>query len=207
MSLAEPRIIQQGNNYHVQHGTDQGLFVEFHMHAELDQKRTEEEGRPIHVDKEYVTIITPGDSKNKRVRPVKLNWDGNTPPDNERWPRQWQAFKNQQTFVADGTKLEEWTLVTKADVLNLKYLNIYTVEQLAELGDNSLTWFGARKMRELAQTWLAQAKDNSGISKLQAENDQLKLEMEAMKNQLASLLENKPEPKKMGRPKRENVNG
>lgn len=200
MSLVDPKIIQQGMNYHVQHGDDSGLYVEFHMEAVENKEKSIEAGRPIFEDKEYVTIRIAGDSKTVRVRPVKYDWDAGTPPDAERWPRQYQAFKNQQSQAIEGTPLTEWTMITKADAMSMKAMNIHTVEMLAALGDNNIDWLGGRMMRDKAKAWIEQAKDNSGIAKLQEENQRLRNDLEAIKNQLAALGEDKP---RRGRPPKE----
>lgn len=207
--FAEANIIKQGNNVYVQHGDDNGLYVEFSMEAVQNEEKSQSEGRPIFEEKEYITIRIAGDTKTVRKRPVQLEWSGNQPPDSERWPRQYQAFKNQQKQVMEGTPLEQWPLMNKADVMSVKGLNIYTVEQLAGLGDNALTWLGARTWRDKAVAYLAEAQKGAGVAKLQAENDKLKLQMEAMQNQMAALLEAKPElaEKKRGRPAKEVTNG
>jgi len=206
--FSEANLIKQGNNIYVQHGDDKSLYVEFTMEAIQNEQRSIEEGRPIFEEKEYVTIRMAGDTKTVRKRPVKLEWEGEVPPDNERWPRQYHAFKNQQQQAVDGTPLEQWSLMNKADVMSVKALNIFTVEQLASLGDNNLNWLGARTWRDKAVAWLEQAQSGSGVAKLQAENEQLKLQMEALKNQMNALLEAKPElaEKKRGRPAKEVVN-
>lgn len=212
MTLVTPQIIQSGSNYHVQHGTDAGLYVEFEMRPVLNQEKTDEAGRPIYEDKEYITIRIAGDTKTVRVRPVRLTDDGSgVPTDDIRWPRQYQAFKLQQQQVMDGTPLTEWSLITKSDAMSMKALNIHTVEQLAALGENNMNWLGARMMKEKAVAWLNQAQDNAGISQLQAENERLKNDIDAMKNQMAALIEAKPElaeKRKPGRPpKQDIVNG
>lgn len=196
MTLVQPQIIQQGNNYHVKHGDDNGLYVEFYMEAVLNEDKSKDAGRPIFEDHEYICIHIVGDTKTVRKRPIKHDWSGNTPPDVERWPRQYQAFKNQQAQVTEGTPVTEWSLITKSDALSLKAMNIHTVEQLAGLQENNLNWLGARGMRDKAAAWIAQAKDNSGIAKLQSENESLKLQIEALQNQMNGLLEAKPELKK-----------
>lgn len=207
--FAEANIIKQGNSVYVQHGDDNGLYVEFSMEAVQNEEKSQAEGRPIFEEKEYITIRIAGDTKTVRKRPVQLDYQGNQPPDNERWPRQYQAFKNQQKQVMEGTPLEQWTLMNKADVMSIKGLNIYTVEQLSGLGDNALTWLGARTWRDKAKSWLEEAQKGAGVAKLQAENDQLKLQMEALQNQMAALLDAKPElaEKKRGRPAKEVTNG
>lgn len=200
--FADANIIKQGNNLHVQHGDDRGLYVEFTMEAVQNDEKSQEQGRPIFEEKEYITIRIAGDTKTVRQRPVQLDWVGNVPPDSERWPRQYQAFKSQQKQAIEGTLLEQWPLMNKADVMSVKGLNIYTVEQLAELGDNALNWLGARAWRDKAIAYLAEAQKGAGISKLQAENDHLRTEIDALKNQMAAFFDNKPEiiEKKRGRP-------
>lgn len=210
MTLVTPQIIQQGQNYHVQHGTDAGLYVEFHMEAVENKQKSEEAGRPIFEDKEYITIRIAGDSKTVRVRPVQTIFDVGVPPDAERWPRQYAAFKAQQSQAIEGTPLTEWSLITKSDAMSMKAMNIHTVEMLASLGDNNIDWLGGRSMRDKAKAWLEQAQGNAGISKLQADNDSLKNQVEALKNQMAALLDAKPElaeKKKPGRPPKEVTNG
>lgn len=196
MTLVQPQIIQQGNNYHVKHGDDNGLYVEFYHEAVLNEERSKDEGRPIYEEKEYISIHIIGDTKTVRKRPVKHDWSGNTPPDIQRWPHQYEAFKNQEKHVSEGTPITEWPVITKSDAMSFKAMNIHTVEQLAGLQENNLNWLGARAMRDKAAAWIAQAKDGSGITKLQAENDALKLQLEAMQNQLNGLIEAKPELKK-----------
>ncbi len=205
--LSEPKIIQQGQNYHVQYGDDSGLYVEFSMEPIQNDQRSEEEGRPIFEDKEYITIRIIGDTKTVRKRPVQLNWVGNTPPDHERWPRQYQAFKSQQSQILDGTPIIEWASITKSDAASMKAMNIHTVEMLASLGENNLNWLGARQMRDKAKAWLEQAKDGSGLTRLIAENETLKNDIQALKNQIAALSisgdKEDLEVKKRGRPRKE----
>lgn len=183
MNLVEPTITKQGNNVYVSHGTDAGLFVTFSIEAMHNEKKSAAEGRPIYEDKEFITIQTPGDTKSIIKRPVRHQPHGSYPSDPDRFPRQWQAFKNQQSQVAVGTPVTEWAMITKSDAMALKALNIHTVEALAEIGENSLTWMGARKLREMAQGWLAQAKDGSTVTKLLSEVEALKRELEGYKNQ------------------------
>lgn len=78
--FSDANIIKQGNNYYVQHGDDKGLYVEFTMETIENVARSEEEGRPIFEDKEYITIRIAGDTKTVRKRPVNLEGNGNIPP-------------------------------------------------------------------------------------------------------------------------------
>jgi len=84
-----PQIIQQGNNYRVQHGTDAGLFVQFYYEAVKDEEASLKEGRPIFLDKEFIKIIPVGDKNTVVCEPV-------TEDHRMRWPQQYSAPKRQQ---------------------------------------------------------------------------------------------------------------
>lgn len=199
MELAEAQVIKQGNSYHVQHGDDKGLYVEFTTETVQDSKATVAEGRPIFKEKEYITIHVMGDKTKVVKRPVDLIGNGTMPADNERFPRQYQAFKNQQKEVSIGTPITEWPPITKGEAMGLKALNFHTLEDLANAGDNNINFLGGREYREKAKAWIAQAKDGSGLEKLQAENKDLKTQMEALQNQMKALIDEQNKPKR-GRP-------
>lgn len=187
--FAQPQIIQQGQNYHVQHGTDAGLFVQFYLEAIKNEEETITQGRPIFVDKEFIKIIPVGDKNTVVCRPVKTTHDGNTPPDADRWPKQYAAFKAQQEQPVSGTPVTEWAPISKSQAMTLKSLNVHTVEALAHVSDANLQnlGMGARDLKEKAVAWLQQAKDGTGIVKIQEENKDLRTQLEAMKNQLDAL--------------------
>jgi len=198
MEFATATIIQQGNNYHVQHGTDKGLFVEFYLEAIEDQDETRAQGRPIYKDMEMISIRIMGDKNTHVVRPIDLKGTPTTPPDNVRWPVQYAAFKNQSVQPQVGTPITEWPVVSKSMAMNLKSLNIHTVENLAEVSDGNLQniGMGARDLRDKAIAFIEQAKDGSGIVKLQEENKDLRTKIEALQNQINALAEQKSKKKK-----------
>lgn len=151
----------------------------FFIKAWKNQHKSALEGRDIYEDREYVEVLTLGDNKCIPVFQVKDEHKA-------RWPKQYQAFKNGLVYAPEGTPLEKWTLCGPAEVEHLKHFNIRTVEQLAAIGDNVLSnlGMGSRALREKAIVWLAQARDNSGISRVVAENDELKAQMAAMQKQM-----------------------
>lgn len=199
MTLSTPEIKQSGNNYYVQHGTDANLYVTFYMESVYDEEASLKEGRPIYVDKEYVKIIPAGDKNTVVCRPVDLKGKGIAPPDNIRWPNQYAAFKNQQVQVQEGTPLEQWPPLTKSQVMEFKAANVHTIEQLATVSDVNLQnlGMGARKFRDLAITYIDDAKKSAGYMQAQKEIEELKGQVEALKNQLSGL----------GTPKKEKKNG
>jgi hypothetical protein len=83
-------------------------------------------------------------------------------------------------------------------------MNSHTVEMLADVSDANLSWMGARGMRDKAKAWLEQAKGGAALSKLQAENESLRADLDAMKAQIAAL-GMAEEKRGRGRPKKEIV--
>lgn len=192
----QPQIIQRGNNYIVQHGTDAGMFVLFYMESIEDKEASEKEGRPIFRDHEFIKIMPPGDKNTVICEPVNDEY-------RMRWPNQYNAFKNQQVQVNDGTPLEEWPILRKSQVMMFKAVNVHTVEQLANVSDQNLPnlGMGSREFRDKAIAYIETAK--TGAVPAQAQNRIIDLErqVEALTNQLAGLKEAVSEtPKPRGRP-------
>ena len=190
MDLADAKIIKDGNRMHVVHGDDKGLFVEFEklpVHQEFD---SEQAGRPIFKEVDYVTIHFPGDATKRVCRPVKLKSDASTPSDPERFPRQWERYQRLELQVQDGTPLEQWPMLNRADARSYKAINIHTVEALAAVSDQNLDSLGhgGRLIRDKAVAWLAAAKSGGDISRLVSENATLRTELDQMKGQISALL-------------------
>lgn len=187
MEFATPKVHEVGNELHVTYGSDAGLYVQFHMEAEHQAYESEQAGYPVYKDVPFITIMFPGDNTKKVVRPVDMEGKGQVPSDPLRFPRQWQAFKNQSVQAQEGLPIEEWPPITKSTAASLKAMNIHTVQMLANVGDNALTWLGARELREKAKAYLASATDSAAVLKIQTENDNLKNEVIALKKQFAEM--------------------
>jgi hypothetical protein len=197
MDFVTPTIVQQGNNYIVQHGTDSGLFVRFETKAIQDEEASTLEGRPIFRDVDFIIINIAGDKLTVHERPVDLVGNNRVPPDNIRFPRQWEAFKAKQTQPLNGTPITEWAPISKSLAMELKGMNIHTVEALAAVSDANLKWMGARELREKASAWLEKAKQGGDVSQLVAQLEQLRIDNEALKAQISAIA---TEKNKRGRP-------
>lgn len=154
----------------------------FYTRAKKNEFRSQQEGRPVFDNREYVEILIPGDKLCTVDREVKSE-------DMNRWPRQYAAFKNNQVLAPEGTPLEHWTMIDPAQVEHLKHFNVRSVEQLASVSDATLSnlGMGSRELQAKAKVWLAQARDNSGLSKLLAENEQLQAKTRALEEQVGEL--------------------
>ena len=117
--------------------------------------KSQQEGRPIFEDREFVRILIPGDRRSMAVEPVRDEHKG-------RWPKEYEAFKAGLETPLEGTPLGEWpvSLMSPARVRELAYFNIRTVEQLSAVNDAQLQnlGMGARELRERARTWLEVAR-------------------------------------------------
>jgi hypothetical protein len=189
MDFAPARVIEQGNQLHVVHGDDAKLYVEFSMEAIHQPALSEQEGRPIYKDVPHIRIHFPGDRTKQIFRPVKVEDDQNGPSDAVRFSRQWVAFKAQQEQVQTGTPLLEWGPLTKSQAMELKGLHIHTVEQLAGIADNNLTWLGARELRDKAVAWLKQADGGKEALRLQGELDKRDMDISNLKEQMREMAE------------------
>ena len=187
MDFAQARVVEHGNQLHVVHGDDAKLYVEFTMEAVHQAALSEEEGRPIYKDVPHIRIHFPGDRTKQIFRPVKMQDDHVGPADPVRFSRQWAAFSSQQEQVQTGTPVEEWGPLTKSQAMELKGMHIHTVEQLAGIADNNLSWLGARELRDKAAAWLAQAQGGKEAMRLQAENEILRGDITMLKQQMIDM--------------------
>ena len=148
---------------HNRHKGDENLYVKFFIHPLQNKEKTLEEGRPIFEDTEFVSIMVPGDKHNIVTRETRKS-------DFQRFPKQYQNFKNNNKELIDGTPLEKWPLITPGQVLEMKYFNVRTVEQLAGLNDSTAQQFmGINLLRERAKEYLVAAKDAAPVTQLQGE--------------------------------------
>jgi len=165
--------------------------------------KSEQEGRPIFEDREFVRILIAGDNKAEHVREVRAD-------DKERWADQYARFKRglADTEQITGTPLSAWPIMKPSDIRMWNSVNVYTVEQLTTLNDTALQGYGmgARETQAKAKAFLAAAKDNAEATKHVAENDRLRAENAELKRDFAELakrleaLEGAPAKRGPGRP-------
>lgn len=138
-------------------------FPRFHLQAVLNGFKTEQEGRQIFEDKEFVQIFTPGQARSVPNEPVNDEHK-------RRWPEHYRAFKEGLELACEGTPIEHWPQSTPAMVANLKVLHIKTVEQLAAVSDAGLQQMGlgARELRQKAQDYLDNASSSAPLERERA---------------------------------------
>lgn len=158
------------------------LFVQFFTHEMKDEARSASMGRAVHRTIEMIRVIIPGDKHSAMERRVKSI-------DKEQYPREYAAFQKGQEMAVDGTRLEDWPILTRAQILDLKSLNIFTVEHLAGLSDEQLqrVGIGARQMRQHAQAFLEVCKTSKLPAALVAELEERRNREKLLVSQISDL--------------------
>jgi hypothetical protein len=163
---------------------DQRLHVEFHRKPVLNPFKSQQAGRAIYEEKDFVKIHIPGDKNNIVDRPVDAL-------DEQRFADRLLKWRANQKEAIDGTPLSAMPTMTTGKVAEYEYFNIKTVEQLAVAADNvgqKFMSFHADKAR--AKAFLEAAAGNAPIEKMQAELAKRDEQIETLKAQMAALMSN-----------------
>jgi hypothetical protein len=146
------------------------------------------EGRKIFEDRYFVELKHPGDRTYSFVEEIDENGaskarvsngdEGGGDPTfdySEAFPREFASFKKGEARVTIGTPLAEWSQMTRSRVAELNAMNIFTVEELADVQDGHLSkmGMGAREEREKAKTFIAASKGGADTSAMAAKIAQL----------------------------------
>lgn len=178
--LSTPQISREGVAVT---GLDDNLVVRFYDEPVYMAAKSEAAGRPIYSQVTMVSIIPAGTNKQEVVRKARQE-------DKERFARAWTAYEKQHTTAdVEGTLVENWPPLNRAQVAMLKHLNIFTVESLANLSEAFLSNLGpgGRDLIAMAKAYLDTAADNAVAQHMAAENQRLHTEISDLKGQLNAL--------------------
>jgi hypothetical protein len=175
--------VSQANQ--ARYAMDHKLYVQFYIRPTMNNFKSNEAGRPIFEEKEYIRIIIPGDSKTTGDYPV-------TDEFRMRFDKQYDKFKRGLEQAVEGTPLEMWPQMTVGLCAELKAMNVTTVEQLAALDDGKAQKImGSYDLRRKAQMFLDAAQGEAANNKMAAELQKRDDEINLLKNQMAQILEAK----------------
>jgi hypothetical protein len=160
---------------------DSKLHVRFYSKPKYNPDKSAEENRPIYEDTVYVEIMMPGEKNNIIQRPAM------SMRDDLRFPKHYEQFMKGQQEQMVGTPLKVLPFLSEAQVEELAYFKIRTVEQLADLSD-TVNFMGAQEMKQRAQKFLKALNSNEAVVE---ENRQLKARLDA----LEAMLESQTAPK------------
>lgn len=139
----------------------------FRVESQLDQEESKKQGKAVYKNVEMVEIIVPGDKTLRAYTYVRE-------AEKRRWPKQYEAFKKGIDAEPDGYPLNQWPMMNPALIASLKDMNVFTVEQFAEVQDQHLQSLPhAQSLQLKARAFLDAQKDASTVIKLQAELEKL----------------------------------
>lgn len=155
----------------------------FHIEPVKDEQASAEQGRPIFRNEERVQFILPGSPNQPVFRVLDEH--------RERWPEQYAAFRRGEEMSVEGTPLEQWPILTRAMVLELKALGVHSVEQASQLPDTAVQRIGrgGYQLRERAKAYLDDADACALSERLNRENEALNARISAQDRQIAELKE------------------
>ena len=183
------------DNSKIQRGDD-GTFVRFFSDPTIDGKATKEAGRPKYMDKEYLEITIPGDQYSRPIFRA-------SPEYIERYQTQYDNWKAGKDQEITGIPLEHYQHLNERQKMELKALDINSVEALAGLHDGIIQdlGIGGRAMVEKAQSYLEVTKNNVNVASIMDRVEQQEelldqnlaymkrqdKELETMRNAMASM--------------------
>ena len=150
-------------------------MVSFYDREVQNEVKTDQEGRPIFEMKTFIRKVPPGDKLLEIDRKAVKQ-------DFLRYAREYEMYLKHATTPVEGTPLEAWAQITRAQVAEYKALNIFTVEQLAGLPDGyGHKIMGFQNWKQKAQAFLMASKGQGEFEKLQTELRKRDEEIERMK--------------------------
>jgi hypothetical protein len=181
-------------------GADARLAVQFYKKSMKQEDASNEAGRPIFKEFDFVRIMIPGDNLTEIDTYAQDSHK-------QRFPRQWAHYQNQMSDHLDivGTPLDQWPQVTRSQAEELRGLKFHTVESIADCSDQQLQRIGMvagmspHNFRIKAKAFLNLANDSAEVAQREAELQALKEEnakikaetdakLTAMQEQMSALL-------------------
>jgi hypothetical protein len=182
-----PLNVLDGGNSEQLYAGDDKLYVTFATVAVLNPHKSTLAGRPIHDDIDQVTIRTPGSQLTSIVSDIKYYMGRPV------IAAKYRSWKSGQMQAASGTPLENFPFlfIKPSLIAELKYRNIFTVEQLAGLTDTGKqSIMGGHELCKQAADWIAKTKGETEDS-----------EKKALLERIAALEAAAAAPEKKGRKK------
>jgi len=173
---------------------DERLNVSFDFYPVYNPEKSKAAGRQIFDSVEFIRIVLPG---MKDVLHVAANESHK-----RRFARQYQAFKMGQAQDVSGTPITVLAqtvppILNVGQVAELKYANVFTVEQLAEIPEGSSlmrSFMGINGLRQKARDFLAVTSANANFEEMRSElltqkahSDNLEKLLKEQAEQLAEL--------------------
>lgn len=170
-----------------------GVLVMFYDREEQDMKRTEAEGRACYKMRTYIRKVVPGDNLVNIDRPLRDS-------DKYEFPAEWQRYQSKSDKV-EGTPIEQWPILNRAQVAEFKALNINAVEQFLSMPDgHGSKIMGFNMLKQKAREFLHWRQESAKVEEIKAKDAEKDAKIADLEARLAAL-----EAPRRGRPRKVNV--
>jgi hypothetical protein len=173
-------------------------FVFFYDKEEPDNERSLREGRACFKMKTFIKKQVPGDNLVSIDRPVRDQ-------DKLEFAQEWQKYLDKRPEQVDGTPIEQWPVLNRAQVAEFKALNIHSVEQFVQMPEShGAKIMGFNALKAKAKEFLTMAEEAGKAKELRAELNQKDEQIADLSSKLAALasqVEALSKPKR-GRPRK-----
>lgn len=168
---------------------DKGVWPRFYMDTVPDEFESMRQGRRCYKQEERVEVYMPGNNLHIPVLRV-------TDEHRQRWAREYEAFKAGMDPAVNGTPIEEWPAINRAQMMELKYLNFRSVEDIANAPDSAIQriGMGGRILRDRAKAFVDDAeriavveRQSSELQAVISKNSELELQVKSMNEQMQTL--------------------
>lgn len=164
------------NDFSNRYAGDKSVYAKFYLVPVKNERKSAEAGRPIFEDQEYVEIRAAGNQNNIVRRPV-------SDMDRQRFAAAYELFKAGHDEQIIGTRLTEVPWLTRAQCEELAYMKIFTLEHLANVGDNLCIGVpGMLDLKRRAQAALEKAEAAAPFTAMQKENEDLRNKIDSLTN-------------------------
>jgi hypothetical protein len=160
-----------------------GTYPRFFTDSVKDELASAQQGRDIFKAEQRVEIIMPGISQ--LTKPVEKVNQSHI----ERWPEEYKRFKDGQEMSVDGIPLEQWPVLKREQVLELKYMGLLTVEHVAGMSETAIQripMYG-RKLQRLAEAYLDEEKASALLLQTTASNERMERIIAEQNEKIANL--------------------
>ena len=152
-----------------------GLVCRFFVIPMQNEALSQEAGRPIFEDKEYIEYHGIGDRSTVIAEEVNENHKF-------RWGKQYAQYRRYGVDApTTGTPLGEVPWMSKSQIEEFKYLKILSIEDLANVSDSVCTKVsGLFALKARAIAWIEEAKGGAGNAALAKQIEELQRQMAGM---------------------------
>jgi len=156
-----------------------GEIVVFYKKTKKSEVKSKLEGRPVFVEVIHCKIIQGGDNLSVWDQPVR-------DIDKEKYQVQWERWLATNENRIPGIPIESWPVLSDIQKAEFRALNIFTVEQFANIADSMASKImGFHNLRERAKVFIEAGKDAELIGRIRAEADE---KMKGQQEQIEKLM-------------------